>query len=122
MDTEILIVGAGVVGLACAARLAADGRSVVVIERHSAPGRETSSRNSEVIHAGLYYPAGSLKALCCVKGRNALYERCRTHAIPHRKIGKFVVATSAEDCTGLELIQKKAIANGAGAVEWVDRA
>jgi L-2-hydroxyglutarate oxidase LhgO len=122
MDTDILIVGAGVVGLACGARLATDGHSVVVIERHSAPGRETSSRNSEVIHAGLYYPAGSLKAVCCVEGRDALYERCRTHGIPHRKIGKFVVATSVEDCSGLEGIQKRAIANGAGAVEWVDKA
>jgi L-2-hydroxyglutarate oxidase LhgO len=122
MDVDVLVVGAGVVGLACAARLRATGRTVLVIERRSAPGLETSSRNSEVIHAGLYYPPGSLKSSCCVEGRRDLYDRCRIYQIPHRKLGKFVVATRAEECATLAEIRARALANGAGDLRWIEPA
>src|SRR5262245_23414471 len=96
-DFDVAIIGGGVVGLACAAKLASRGRSVVLIERHGRPGQETSSRNSGVIHAGLYYPTGSLKALACVEGRELLYRRCAKYNIGHRKTGKLVVATEPEE-------------------------
>ena len=83
MEPTVLIIGAGVIGLACGAELARAGSRVLVIERHDGPGREVSSRNSEVIHAGLYYPPGSLKARCCVEGRALLYERCERQGVPH---------------------------------------
>jgi L-2-hydroxyglutarate oxidase LhgO len=122
MDTEILIVGAGIIGLACAAQLSAAGRSVLVLERQRGPGRETTARSSEVIHAGLYYPPGSLKASCCVEGRRDLYARCERYQIPHRKLGKFVVACAEEDFNSLEAIERRARESGAGAVAWRDAA
>jgi L-2-hydroxyglutarate oxidase LhgO len=84
-DFDVAIIGGGVIGLACAQKLAAGGRSVVLLERHPRPGQETSSRNSGVIHAGLYYPTGSLKAITCVEGRQLLYRRCQSHGIAHRR-------------------------------------
>jgi len=120
MDIEILVVGAGAVGLACAARLSSAGHQVLVLERHDGPGLETTSRNSEVVHAGLYYPPSSLKASCCVAGRRALYARCARYQIPHRKLGKFVVASCSEDARQLEGILERARANDAGKVVWVD--
>jgi L-2-hydroxyglutarate oxidase LhgO len=111
LDADVAIVGAGVVGLAAAAALARSGRSVVVLERNRAVALETSSRNSEVVHAGIYYPAGSLKAELCRTGREALYRRCQAHRIPHRRIGKLIVATSADEVTVLERIQATAAAN-----------
>ncbi len=119
-DFDVAIVGGGVVGLACAAKLAAQGRSVVLLERHGRPGQETSSRNSGVIHAGLYYPTGSLKALLCVQGRELLYQRCRTRGIGHAKTGKLLVATSPEEELKLAAIYARAIANGAGALCHID--
>ncbi len=113
-DFDVGIIGAGAVGLACAARLAVLGRSVLVIERHARPGQETSSRNSGVIHAGLYYPTGSLKALTCVEGRKLLYERCGRLDIAHRKTGKLLVATSLDEEKKLDAIQARARDNGAG--------
>jgi L-2-hydroxyglutarate oxidase LhgO len=121
-DVDVAIIGAGAVGLACAAQLASAGRSVVVIERHGSAGQETSSRNSGVIHAGLYYPAGSLKALTCVEGRGLLYARCNKHAVPHRKAEKLLVATDAAETTKLEGIFARGIENGAGALRMLDRA
>ena len=121
MDVEVLVVGAGVVGLAVASELSAQ-RAVVVVERNAAPGLETSSRNSEVIHAGLYYPTDSLKAVCCVEGRVALYERCARLGIPHRKLGKLIVASDASEIGALEDIQARARANGAGVGEILDAA
>ena len=118
--TDVAVVGAGVLGLACAAALSQRGRSVLVLERHPAPGRETSSRNSEVIHAGLYYPADSLKAVTCCAGRRRLYARCARHRIPHRRTGKLVVATCEAELEVLEQIAGRARANGAGAVEILD--
>jgi L-2-hydroxyglutarate oxidase LhgO len=117
MDTEVVVIGAGVVGLATAAALARRGRSVVVLEERSGVGQETSSRNSQVIHAGLYYPPGSLKALTCVEGRERLYRRCQKHGIPHRRTGKLVVATSGEELEELEGLLARGLENGAGALE-----
>lgn len=120
MDAEVAVIGAGAVGLACGAELASRGRSVVVLERHSAIGQETSSRNSEVIHAGIYYPAGSLKAATCVEGRDLLYARCARDRIGHERVGKLIVATSAEEVPELERIAQRAIGNGAGGIECLD--
>lgn len=120
MEPTVLIIGAGVIGLACGAELARGGRRVLVIERNDAPGRETSSRNSEVIHAGLYYPAGSLKAECCVEGRELLYERCSRFGVPHRRTGKFVVACEDGELAALDDLLAHGRANGAGPLELVD--
>jgi len=111
-EVDVLVVGAGIVGLAAGAALARRGRSVLVIERHDGIARETTSRNSEVIHAGLYYPEGSLKALCCVEGREAVYARCQRLRIPHRALGKIVVATAAEELPRLEALAAQAERNG----------
>ncbi len=118
-DFDIVIVGAGVVGLACAAALSKSGRSVLLLDRHGAIGVETSSRNSGVIHAGIYYPTGSLKAQLCVAGRQLLYERCRRNDIPHQKIGKLIVATNDEERTTLAALQARAADNGV-ALEWME--
>ncbi len=120
MDAEVVVVGAGVVGLACGAELASRGRSVLVIERHGAVGFETSSRNSEVIHAGIYYPKDSLKAVCCVEGRALLYRRCAEYRIGHRRTGKLIVATHEDEVEKLAGIAARALANGAGSIECLD--
>ncbi|HXY40631.1 MAG TPA: FAD-dependent oxidoreductase, partial [Vicinamibacteria bacterium] len=101
-DTPITVVGAGVVGLAVAARLAPRFPELVLLERRERPGSETSSRNSEVIHAGLYYPAGSLKAQLCVRGRELLYELCARLSVPHRRVTKLIVARTREELPDLE--------------------
>ena len=110
--TDCVIVGAGVVGLAIARRLAQAGREVIVLEAAEGIGTVTSSRNSEVIHAGIYYKAGSLMARMCVAGRRALYDYCGDHGIPHRNCGKLIVATSAKETERLESIRAHAQANG----------
>ena len=97
METEITVVGAGLVGLACARSLARKGRRVLVLEQHSSFGRETSSRNSQVIHAGIYYPAGSLKGRLCVEGNRMLYSICAEHRLPHRNCGKLIVAVNEKE-------------------------
>jgi L-2-hydroxyglutarate oxidase LhgO len=109
---ECVVIGAGVIGLAIARRLARAGREVIVIEAADAIGTVTSSRNSEVIHAGIYYSAGSLMAQMCVAGRKALYDYCRDHGIPHRNSGKLIVATSANETARLQTIKAHAEANG----------
>ncbi|MCO5734524.1 NAD(P)/FAD-dependent oxidoreductase [Rhizobium sp. SSA_523] len=111
-DIDAIIVGAGVIGLACARELAASGRSVVVMEADSAIGTGTSSRSSEVIHAGLYYPPGSLKARLSVEGREALYAFCRTHGVAHRQSGKLIVATQLSEVPLLEALRRNGEANG----------
>jgi L-2-hydroxyglutarate oxidase LhgO len=110
---DAVVIGAGVVGLAVARELALAGREVVILEAEEAIGTHTSSRNSEVIHAGIYYPRGSLKALACVEGRHLLYEYCRTHGVPHRRCGKLIVATDEAQIAELTSIRDKAHANGA---------
>ena len=115
---DTVVIGAGVVGLACAHSLARDGREVVVIERETAFGTGISARNSEVIHAGLYYPQGSLKARLCVRGRAQLYEFCASHGVAHRRCGKLVVATSAEQHAALDATRAKAAANGVE-LQWL---
>lgn len=115
---QCVVIGAGVIGLAVARRLALAGREVVVLEAADAIGTETSSRNSEVIHAGIYYPTGSLKALFCVAGKHALYEYCEVHGVPHRRCGKFIVATSENEIAELERLKKAAAANGVPDLEW----
>ncbi len=119
---DCVIIGAGVVGLAVARAIAARGREVIVVERHPAIGMETSSRNSEVIHAGLYYPSGSLKARLCVEGRDRLYEYCDEHAIPHRRCGKLVVATATAQQEKLAAILSQARANGCSEIVALDGA
>ena len=109
---ECAVIGAGVVGLAIARRLAMSGREVVVLEAEEAFGTHTSSRNSEVIHAGIYYPTGSLKARLCVAGRRALYQYCAEHDVRHRRIGKVIVACDETELAGLGKYQDQAAING----------
>src|SRR5260370_13723848 len=109
---ECVVVGAGVIGLAVARRLAQAGREVIVLEAAEGIGTVTSSRNSEVIHAGIYYRAGSLMAQMCVSGKQALYRYCRDHGIPHRNCGKLIVATTAKETEKLESMRAHAEANG----------
>lgn len=120
-EVDVLVIGAGVIGLACASELAKAGRSVVVLERHGGPGRETSSRNSGVVHAGLYYPAGSLKATLCVEGRERLYAWCRSRGVNHLRTGKLVVATRPEDVGRLEGLARQGRGNGAGDLRILGR-
>ena len=108
-----LIIGAGVVGLAIARELALSGRDVLVLEANESFGMETSARNSEVIHAGIYYPAGSLMARFCVEGRKALYAFCDSHGVAYNKCGKLLVATDAAEVATLDSIRARAAANGA---------
>jgi L-2-hydroxyglutarate oxidase LhgO len=113
METvECIVAGAGVIGLAVARALAQSGREVLVLEAAAAIGTETSSRNSEVIHAGIYYPQGSLMARLCVAGRRALYDYCRDHGVPHARCGKLIVATDAAEAGRLAGIRDRAEANG----------
>ncbi len=116
---DAVVVGAGVVGLAVARQLAMSGREVVIVEAEEAIGTHTSSRNSEVIHAGIYYPKGSLKARACVEGRQLLYEYCRSHGVPHRRCGKLIVATDEKQILELQGIKDKAHANGATDVDFI---
>jgi L-2-hydroxyglutarate oxidase LhgO len=122
METvEAVVIGAGVVGLAMARALAMAGREVVILEAEDAIGTHTSSRNSEVIHAGIYYPKGSLKARSCVAGKELLYEYCVAHGVPHQRCGKLIVATDEKQVSELENIQKRAHGNGVMDVVWMSR-
>lgn len=122
---DIVIVGGGVVGLAVAYQLSKNpayaGRNVVILEREKGFGMQTSSRNSEVIHAGIYYATESLKATLCLKGRELLYDYCRRFEIPHARIGKLIVAQSGQE-SELEALESKAIANGVNDLRSIDRA
>jgi L-2-hydroxyglutarate oxidase LhgO len=115
------VIGAGVVGLAVARALALAGREVVILESEDAIGTHTSSRNSEVIHAGIYYPKGSLKARSCVAGKELLYAYCVSHGVPHRRCGKLIVATDEKQRDELKNIQAKAHANDVTDVVWLSR-
>jgi L-2-hydroxyglutarate oxidase LhgO len=120
-NLDAVVIGAGVVGLAVARALAMAGREVVILEAEDAIGTHTSSRNSEVIHAGIYYPKDSLKARSCVAGKGLLYEYCVAHGVPHQRCGKLIVATDAKQIQELEAIQKRAHANGVTDVVWMSR-
>jgi len=119
---DITIVGAGVVGLAAAAELAGEGREIVVVERHDGFGREASSRNSEVIHAGIYYPRDSLKARLCVEGRELLYRLSEEEGIPARKTGKIIVALDERDLSILEDLKRRGEENGVEGLQFLSRA
>lgn len=120
--TDVLVIGGGVIGLAAAAEIAAAGHSVAILERHPRPGMESSTHNSGVIHAGLYYPQGSLKARLCVEGAERLYAFCREHAVPHDRCGKFVVASTPAEEPAIQALKACAEANGVAGVEVVDGA
>ena len=111
-DIDAIVIGAGVIGLAVAEALARSGRSVIVLEAAEGIGTVTSSRNSEVIHAGIYYPEGSLKAQFCVEGRHALYDWCDKHRVPYRRAGKLIVATDEAELSAISGLEKKGIVNG----------
>jgi L-2-hydroxyglutarate oxidase LhgO len=120
MDSiDTVVVGAGVVGLAIARRLAMAGQEVVVLEKETDFGTVTSARNSEVIHAGIYYPTGSLKAKFCVEGKHRLYEFCESHGVNHRRCGKLIVAADETQVAGLEKIEKRAQAAGVDDLRWL---
>jgi L-2-hydroxyglutarate oxidase LhgO len=118
---DCAVIGGGVVGLAVARRLAVLGRQVVLFEAEKAMGQHTSSRNSEVMHAGIYYPTGSLKARLCVQGRRMLESYCTERGIAWRRIGKLVVAVRDEEISELERHKAQAEANGVGDVTWLER-
>ena len=117
---QVMVVGAGVVGLAIAREAALKGHDVIVAEAAPAIGTGTSSRNSEVIHAGLYYPSGSKRALHCVRSRRMLYAYCESHGIAHRKLGKLFIVTKKSDIPKLEAIYAQALANGVENVTMLD--
>jgi L-2-hydroxyglutarate oxidase LhgO len=118
---DVAIVGGGVTGLASARAIAERGLSVCVLERHARPGLETSTHNSGVIHAGMYYPPGTLKARLCVEGRHLLYDFCSRHRVPHRKCGKLIVAHDGQELAQLEALKGRGDANGVESLTIVDR-
>lgn len=120
MDVDCVVIGAGVIGLACARAMAQAGQEVLILEAAADFGGGVSSRSSEVIHAGLYYPEGSLRARLCVSGRDALYAYCAARHVPHRRVGKLIVATSPAQLAMLDEIARRARAHGAGTLRRLD--
>lgn len=116
---DCVVIGAGVVGLAVARTMAMAGREVVILESERAIGTGTSSRNSEVIHGGIYYPPGSLKAKLCVEGKHRLYDFCASHGVEHRRCGKLIVATTDQQVGELEAIAANARASGVDDLQWL---
>ncbi len=121
-DFDAVVVGAGAIGLAVAYALARRGQSVVVLEREEHIGTGVSSRNSEVIHAGLHYPTGSLKARLCIEGRRALYAFLAAHSVAYRKCGKLIVATGESEIPALELLARQSEVNCVEGVRWLSGA
>lgn len=119
-QVEITIIGAGVVGLAVAARLSSKYANIFVIEKENSFGQGSSSRNSEVIHAGIYYPTNSLKAKTCLEGSRMLYEICQNNKIPFKKLGKLIVATDKEETEQVQALYKQGDSNGIEALEIID--
>ena len=122
VEIDVAVIGGGVTGLASALALAQAGASVCVIEREPKTGRATSTHNSGVIHAGLYYPTASLKAQLCVEGRERLYTFCAAHGVPHRRCGKLVIASGPEEIAALEALHQRAHQNGVTSAALVDPA
>lgn len=120
LDLDAVVIGGGVIGLALTRALALTGRQVTLLEGESRLGSHTSARNSEVIHAGIYYPKGSLKARLCVAGKELLYRYCEENGVPHQRVGKIIVATRDEEVAALDGILKKARDNGVSDLEWLD--
>ena len=120
-QVDVAVIGGGVTGLASALSLAQLGASVALVEREAKAGRATSTHNSGVIHAGLYYPQGSLKAVLCVDGRDRLYRFCEAHGVPHARCGKFVIAVGDHETAELGPLKTRAEANGVS-IQWVDAA
>lgn len=125
-DIDVVVIGGGVVGLACAAEIARGGRAVCLLERHPRPGLETSTHNSGVLHAGIYYPTGTLKARLCVRGQALLYEFCARHHVPHVRCGKLIVP-SGRDSSDAALAELEALCalgrrNGVAELDMVDEA
>ena len=121
-EIDVIVVGAGVVGLACARALALAGREVLLVDAEAGIGMGTSSRNSEVIHAGIYYPPGSLKALHCVRGKGWLYAYCAERGLAHLRCGKLIVATAPEQLPKLAALKETAVRNGVDDLEFLDAA
>lgn len=119
--TDILVIGAGVIGLALAEELSGASGSIIVVEKNESFGRETSSRNSEVIHGGIYYQPGSLKATMCVRGRGLLYEFCVKNNVPYKKTGKLIIATEKEEESSIESLFSNACKNGVQGLKIMDR-
>jgi L-2-hydroxyglutarate oxidase LhgO len=117
---DCVVIGAGVIGLAVARALALRGREVIVLEAREAIGTQTSARNSEVIHAGIYYPEGSLKASLCVAGKQALYRYCQERNIPYRRCGKLIIATSEKQLAALAKLREQAASNGVEELLWLN--
>jgi L-2-hydroxyglutarate oxidase LhgO len=121
MDADITIIGAGVVGLAIAEKVSEEHKNVFLIEKHLSFGQETSSRNSEVIHAGIYYTKDSLKSRLCVEGKWMLYDYCRKYDVPYNNCGKLIVATSESEIPVIEAIRQTAIKNGVNDLSFIGR-
>jgi L-2-hydroxyglutarate oxidase LhgO len=121
LELDAVVIGGGVIGLAVARALAQQGREVTLLEADSRLGNHTSSRNSEVIHAGIYYPKGSLKAQSCVAGKQLLYAYCAEANVPHRRVGKIIVATRDEEVAALDDILERARQNGVDDLEWLEQ-
>src|SRR5437867_6815418 len=119
---QILVIGAGLVGLAIARQAALAGHEVIVAEATGGIGNGVSSRNSEVIHAGMYYPTGSLRAVHCARGRRMLYAFCASHGVPHRRCGKLIVATDTAEAAQLAAIERQGQANGIEGLLMLDAA
>jgi len=117
---DCIVIGAGIIGLATARALARRGHEVIVLEAEAGIGTHTSSRNSEVIHAGIYYPTGSLKAELCLRGKDMLYEYCREKSIGHNRIGKLILATTADEIVTLQQYQARAAENGLRDLTFID--
>ena len=121
-EIDVAVIGGGVVGLACALKISESGATVCLIEREAKPGRGMSTHNSGVIHAGIYYPPGSLKARLCVDGREPLYAFCEQYAIAHQRCGKLLVAAHSSEIPALEALRARGVANGTTSLEMVDAA
>ena len=119
--TDVIVIGAGVIGLAVARQLALAGREVLVLESRDSFGQETSSRNSGVIHAGVYYQPGSLKARCCIRGKRLLYDYCERRSIAAKRCGKLVIASSEAQREKLRILHDNAKRSGLDELQWLER-